>query len=89
MIAGRLRAQYNPYKMTKTITFALLGALLGSALIWGFVYLSGLVLEEIGVQLYHSESDQQRNLNIVIAIWMIFAIVGGWLGYKIGKKSRA
>ena len=68
---------------------ASLGALLGSTLIWGIVYLSGLVLEKIGVQLYHSESDQQRNFNIVIAIWMIFAIVGGWLGYKMGKKSRA
>ena len=75
--------------MTKTITFALLGALSGSALIWGFVYLSGLLLEGIGIQLYHSESDQQRNLNIVIAIWMIFTIAGGWLGYKMGKKSRA
>jgi len=74
--------------MMKTIAFAFLGALLGSALIWCLVYLSGFLLQEMGIRLYDSESDQQRNFNIVFVIWIVFTIVGGWLGYKVGKKNR-
>lgn len=75
--------------MMKIITFTILGALFGTIFIGGIVYFSGYLFQTMGIQLYHSESDQQRNFNIAFIVWIIFTIVGAWLGYKIEKKGRA
>jgi hypothetical protein len=38
-----------------------------------------------GVQLYDSESGQQRNFNLFLLAWLAFAITGAWLGWRAAE----
>ena len=72
--------------MMRKISFTLLGAIVGCLLLFGAVYLSGVVMQEMGMRLYDSEADQQRNFNIVMSAAAAFSVFGGWLGYRIASR---
>lgn len=63
----------------KKATFFVLGAIIGVAACFLLLYVTGSVLEYFGIQLYESESDQQRNFNIFLVASAVSAIVGGYL----------
>jgi hypothetical protein len=92
ILVGLPKVQANSIpsdRMMKNLLLAAAAAIASMALVWGGVYVCGLVLAELGIRLYHSEADQQRNFNIVVTVSVIAAIVGGWLGYHLGNKRRA
>ena len=75
--------------MMRKIVFVMIGALL-SSIVFGFaVYVSGVSFEKMGIALYASEADQQRNFNIVCVAWIVFVVIGGWVGYRLQKKARS
>ncbi len=52
-------------------------------------YASGYILENMGVILYESESDQQRNFNIFIILSLVVSLVFGWLSVKYGLTKSS
>jgi hypothetical protein len=68
----------------KTIVFTLAGAVAGVLVAAFAVYLFGASLQTLGLQLYGSEADQQRNFNIAMLLAAASAVIGGWLGYRRG-----
>jgi len=64
------------------------GFVIGSIAIFLIIYGAGSVLENYGVVLYESESDQQRNFNIAILIWLVFSSIVGYLSAKSSNKSN-
>jgi len=67
--------------MKKSIVF-LFGALIGLILCFALFYTSGIIFENLGIRLYESESEQQRNFNIFLGASLIFALVAGILFAK-------
>jgi H+/Cl- antiporter ClcA len=72
----------------KAAAYSVLGALIGLCVTAAFVYFAGLVVDALGVTLYHSEADQQRNFNVALVIVAVSAVLGAWLGYRRAKKPR-
>jgi hypothetical protein len=68
----------------KKITYFIIGAFIGIVVCVAALYVSGLILESLGIQLYESESDQQRNFNIFLVLSSISALASG---YFFAKKS--
>lgn len=62
----------------KKITFFLIGAIVGIVVCFAALYASGLIFESLGIQLYESESDQQRNFNIFLVTSVISALISGY-----------
>ena len=62
-----------------------IGFFVGAFLTYGTIYLFGAVLNELGINLYNSESEQQRNFNIFIAVWLIVSLSSGYLVAKRWK----
>ena len=62
--------------------FFLLGAVVGLVICFMVVYLSGVVLEYLGIRLYESEADQQRNFNVFLLVSAIASTIGGLLVAK-------
>jgi len=69
--------------MRKIIRF-IVGAIIGIVLCFVLFYISGYVFEALGINLYESESEQQRNFNIFLVLSLVFALVGG---YVLSKKN--
>ncbi len=68
--------------MKKIIVF-LVGVIVGAIACFALLYASGFVFESLGILLYESEADQQRNFNIFIAVsTLISAGVGWWFVKK-------
>ncbi len=72
--------------MIKKLALFLVGALVGVAVCWALVYLSGMMFEYLGVRLYESEAEQQRNFNVVLLLSAIAFLVGGVLATKKYSK---
>ena len=66
----------------KKILFFILFFIVGFVVAIALVYLSGLFAMELGIVLYESESDQQRNFNIAVAFTFLFAVFSGIFGSK-------
>lgn len=66
----------------KKAAFFLIGVVVGLVSCFFIIYLSGVLLEYLGIQLYESEVDQQRNFNMFLVISAIASIVGGLLFVK-------
>jgi hypothetical protein len=64
--------------MKKVIWFVL-GFALATLVYFALVYVFGIFAENFGFILYESESDQQRNFNIVISLWIILSSVAGFI----------
>lgn len=64
--------------MIKRLIWFFVGFLGSSVIYFALVYIFGLALSNLEISLYNSESDQQRNFNIVMGIWLLFGIFGGW-----------
>jgi hypothetical protein len=58
--------------------FFIIGAIIGIAICWLLAYIGSQIVVYMGIQLYASEADQQRNFNIFIVANFVFAIVGGY-----------
>ncbi len=67
--------------MKKTGLF-FLGIIVGLIISFALVYLSGTLFEYFNIQLYESESEQQRNFNIFLVISMMFSFLAGLLFVK-------
>ena len=67
--------------MKKTGLF-FLGVVVGLIISFVLVYLSGTLFEYFDIQLYGSESDQQRNFNIFLVVSVIFSFLSGLLFIK-------
>lgn len=65
--------------MIKKIFIFSAGFMLSSVVYFAFIYAIGLSLESMGVSLYESEAGQQRNFNIVLSMWLLVALVSGWV----------
>lgn len=63
-------------------TFFTLGAILGVAVCFFLLYVTGSVLEHFGIRLYESELDQQRNFNLFLLASAVSAIVSGYFFAK-------
>ena len=74
--------------MIKIIAKFILGFLVGSIAVFLLTYALGYILDASGIVLYDSESDQQRNFNIVMVAWLIISIIAGYLATKLGKKTN-
>jgi len=74
--------------MIKIITKFILGFIVGSITVFLLVYAFGYILETVGIVLYDSESDQQRNFNIVMVVWLMSSILAGYIATKLGKKTN-
>jgi len=51
----------------------------------GLVYAIGYTATTLGYSLYDSESDQQRNFNIVVGLWLVSAVV---ISFLYSRKKR-
>lgn len=71
----------------RRILFAALGGVVASALAWLLLLGSSQLLVAAGLQLYGSEADQQRNFNLFLLVWLGFAVVGIWLGWRKGRRK--
>ncbi len=71
--------------MIKSVAKFIIGFLVGTIIIYALIYAFGAVLNETGVRLYESESDQQRNFNIVMLIWLVGASATGYFSAKFWK----
>lgn len=72
----------------KRLAFAALGALAGSVVAWLLLLASSHLLSLAGIQLYESESGQQRNFNLFLLAWLVIAITGAWLSWRgVGRKA--
>lgn len=65
--------------IVKKILVFLVGAGIGLGAWVALVYLSGMALDVVGINLYASESDQQRNFNVFLVTSTVWGIVGGFL----------
>lgn len=71
--------------MRKAVFF-LVGIIVGILACFAVLYISGSVFESLGIQLYESEADQQRNFNFFLIASVIFGLVSGyWFARKLGK----
>ena len=61
----------------KKLMWFFLGFALATLAYFGLVYIAGMLAENLGVTLYNSEPDQQRNFNIVMSFWIILSTVTG------------
>jgi len=66
----------------KKISLFLIGAVVGLVACFILIYISGMLFEYLGVQLYDSEADQQRNFNIYLVVSAISSLVVGILFAK-------
>ena len=73
--------------MIKIIIKFIIGFFVGSLIVFSLTYLFGYIVGEMGIRLYDSESDQQRNFNIVFIAWLIISITSGYFALKMGKKE--
>ena len=73
--------------MIKKIIKFIIGFFVGSLIVFSFSYLFGYIVGEMGIRLYESESDQQRNFNIVFVTWLIISTIFGYFSSKIGNKE--
>lgn len=64
--------------MKKLIWF-FLGFALATLAYFALVYIVGIIAENLGASFYKSESDQQRNFNIVMSFWVILSTVAGFI----------
>jgi hypothetical protein len=71
--------------MMKRLAFAILGALAGSVVACLLLLAGSHLLSLAGLRLYDSESDQQRNFNLFLLAWLVLAITGAWLGWRVRK----
>lgn len=67
--------------MKKVLVF-FTGGILGIIVSFLLLYLTGLGLENWGIQLYSSESDQQRNFNIFVVVCLLMSLVSGTVAVK-------
>ena len=66
-----------------------IGFVVSSVVFFIALYVIGYSLESMEISLYNSESDQQRNFNIVLSAWGCIAFVSGWyLSLKKANKQR-
>lgn len=74
--------------MMKSIVIFMLSFLVSSALFFAFIYVLGYLIEQLGISLYESEADQQRNFNVVIASWIVIAMLVSafYTKYKLTKR---
>ena len=68
--------------MIKLIVKFILGFIVSSIVIFILTYTIGYILEAKGIVLYNSESDQQRNFNIVMSVWLAISIISGYFSTK-------
>ncbi len=73
----------------KKLLFFLAGAVAGMLISFCLAYASGYILENIGIILYESESDQQRNFNIFIILSLAVSLISGWLSVKYGLTKSS
>ncbi len=73
--------------MIKKIIKFIIGFFVGSLIVFLFTYLFGYIVGEMGIRLYESESDQQRNFNIVFIVWLTISIIFGYFSSKMGRKE--
>ncbi|WP_133510954.1 hypothetical protein [Candidatus Thiosymbion oneisti] len=66
----------------KKLALFLVGAIAGVLVCFIVFYISGLAFESLGIRLYESEADQQRNFNIFLISSLISFIAGGMLCAK-------
>ncbi|PIE83147.1 MAG: hypothetical protein CSA09_03530 [Candidatus Contendobacter odensis] len=74
--------------MKKFLLF-LAGAVAGILVSFCLAYVSGYILENMGVILYKSESDQQRNFNIFIILGLVVSLIFGWLSVRYGLTKSS
>ena len=74
--------------MMKHIVKFISGFILVSCALFVLVYLFGFLLSAGGIVLFDSESDQQRNFNIVLVLWLVVALASGWGMTRIGSKAK-
>lgn len=72
--------------MIKKIIKFIIGFFVGSLIVFSSTYLFGYIVGEMGIRLYESESEQQRNFNIVFVIWLITSIIFGYFATKMRRK---
>ncbi|HEY9100258.1 MAG TPA: hypothetical protein VIN38_15430 [Thiobacillus sp.] len=72
--------------MIKKLALFLIGSLAGAAVCWALVYLSGMLFEYLGIGLYESEAEQQRNFNVVLLLSAVAFLIGGVLATKKYSK---
>lgn len=78
--AGALRRSiFLDLKNMKKFSGFVAGALVAMLACFAIFYLSGVVLDGVGIDLYASEADQQRNFNMFLATSAVCGIVGGFL----------
>ena len=78
--------QIFPILLMRAAAFAIVGCMVGLLLAAGLILLCGELLQSFGIQLYDSESEQQRNFNLAILLAIVMASLGAWIGFGLGKK---
>ena len=73
--------------MIKIIFKFVVGFIIGAFFAFLLVYAFGLLMENMSVSLYNSESDQQRNFNIFIGFSLVVALITGYLATKFGGEN--
>lgn len=74
--------------MRSLASFAL-GALLGLIGCVAVLYLSGILFDYLGIRLYESEYDQQRNFNVFVLVSVVVAGVSGLVSLKMYQNRMA
>ena len=74
--------------MIKLLVKFFVGFVIGSITVISIIYGLGILLENLDIVLYESESDQQRNFNVSVFIWLVFSSVTGYLSAKSWNKSN-
>lgn len=69
----------------KKLLWFIVGSVSASAVFFLLIYALGMGAESIGIRLYESEADQQRNFNLVMAGWLLVSLACG--AYLAKKKN--
>jgi uncharacterized membrane protein len=60
----------------------LVGAIVGMLLSFCLAYVSGHILESMGIIMYESESGKRRNFNVSIVLSLLISLICGWVSVK-------
>jgi hypothetical protein len=87
VIAPELKANPSlPVPMMRATAFAAMGCFLGILSAAGSIFLLGLLLQSLGIQLHGFEAGRRRNFNFALVFTLAVAVIGTWRGYRFGKR---
>jgi hypothetical protein len=75
--------------VVRTGLFVVVGGVLGGAVLIAAGYAVNALLMWADIRLYESEADMERNVVIVVALFVISVVGGAWFGFRRAQARDA